>query len=76
MEDHLYLTWWLNLVTDKRFLSNYDINDQGNIAISLGTIQNANANSVQCQLVIEATMRARQRWSKNNALAEICRGEK
>ena len=31
--------------------------------------------SVQCQLVIEATMKARQRWSKNNALAELCRGE-
>ena len=31
--------------------------------------------STQCQLVIEATMRARQRWSKNNALAELCRGE-
>ena len=31
--------------------------------------------STQCQLVIEATMKARQRWSKNNALAELCRGE-
>ena len=36
MEDRLYLTWWLNLVTDKRFLSNDDINDEGNTAIQLG----------------------------------------
>ena len=39
-------------------------------------VQNIFENfSVQCQLVIEATMKARQRWSKNNALAELCRGD-
>ena len=39
-------------------------------------VQNIFENfSVQCQLVIEATMKARQRWSKNNALAELCSGD-
>ena len=46
------------------------------VGLPFAIVQNIFENfSVQCQLVIEATMKARQRWSKNNALAELCRGD-